>query len=58
MNWGFHMAAHGNSPDDFQPGTMDISQHVKAWAGFTQFVKWSIIGVGLIMIFLAVFRTH
>ena len=37
---------------------MDISQHVKAWAGFTSFVKWSIIGIVLIMILLAIFRTH
>jgi len=52
------MAAHGNSSGDYQPGTMDISQHVKGWVGFTRFVKWSIVGIGLIMIFLAVFRTH
>ncbi|MGZ5938251.1 MAG: aa3-type cytochrome c oxidase subunit IV [Rhizomicrobium sp.] len=37
---------------------MDISQHVKAWAGFTTFVKWSIVFIGLVMIFLAIFRTH
>lgn len=50
------MAAHGNSHD--KHGSMDISQHLKAWAGFTSFVKWSIIGIGLVMIFLAFFRTH
>ncbi|MEI9997020.1 MAG: aa3-type cytochrome c oxidase subunit IV [Rhizomicrobium sp.] len=52
------MAAQGDSHGDYQPGTMDISQHVKAWAGFTKFVKWSAIFVGLIMVFLAIFRTH
>ncbi|MBS0472725.1 MAG: aa3-type cytochrome c oxidase subunit IV [Proteobacteria bacterium] len=51
------MAAHGNS-GDYQSGSMDISQHVKAWNGFTAFVKWSTIGIILIMAFLAVFRTH
>ena len=50
------MAAHGDS--DYQPGSMDISAHVKGWHGFTSFVKWSMIGIGLIMVFLAVFRTH
>jgi hypothetical protein len=50
------MAAHGESHDD--RGSMDISEHVKAWAGFTNFVKWSILGIGLVMIFLAIFRTH
>jgi len=52
------MAAHGDSHGDNQSGSMDISQHIKAWAGFTSFVKWSMIGIGLVMIFLAIFRTH
>jgi hypothetical protein len=52
------MAAHGDSHGDRKTGSMDISQHIKAWAGFTSFVKWSLIGIGLIMIFLALFRTH
>jgi len=47
-----------DSHGDYQPGTMDISQHVKAWTGFTAFVKWSMIGIGLVMVFLAFFRTH
>ncbi len=50
------MAAHGN---DLQTtGGMDISQHVKTWKGFTSLVKWSLFGILLIMIFLAIFRTH
>jgi hypothetical protein len=52
------MAAHGDSHGDYTPGSMDISAHVKAWAGFTSFVKWSMISIGLIMVFLALFRTH
>jgi hypothetical protein len=43
---------------DYQPGQMDISEHLKGWQGFTSFVKWSLIGILLIMVFLAVFRTH
>ena len=50
------MAAQGDSHGEH--GSMDISQNVKAWAGFTTFVKWSIIGIILIMGFLAIFRTH
>ena len=53
-------ADHG--PDqthgDYQPGTMDISQHKKSWANFVTFVKWSMGGILLVMIFLAVFRTN
>lgn len=41
-----------------QMGTMDLKEHLKAWHGFVAFVKWSIIGIALIMIFLAIFRTH
>jgi hypothetical protein len=47
-----------DSHGDYQPGSMDMSQHIKGYAGFLGFAKWSIIGIGLIMIFLALFRTH
>lgn len=47
--------AHDN---DYQPGSMDISQHKKAYAGFLAFTKWSFAGIMLIMIFLAIFRTN
>ena len=50
------MAEHGDSHGDH--GSMDISEHVKAWAGFTTFVKWSVAGTLLVMILLAIFRTH
>ena len=50
------MAAHDDSPGDH--GSMDISEHVKVWAGFTAFVKWSIAGAVLVMALLAIFRTH
>ena len=50
------MAADGDSHDD--RGSMDITQHLKAWAGFTGFVQWSILGICVVMILLAIFRTH
>jgi hypothetical protein len=43
---------------DYQPGSMDISQHKKSYLGFLAFSKYSLIMVLLIMVFLAVFRTH
>ena len=43
---------------EYKSGSMDISQHQRAYAGFLTFAKWSSIGIALIMIFLAVFRTH
>ncbi|MES2254101.1 MAG: aa3-type cytochrome c oxidase subunit IV [Pseudomonadota bacterium] len=50
------MADHHD--DHFTPGSMDISQHQRAWAGFVTFVKYSTGFCLLIMAFLAVFRTH
>jgi hypothetical protein len=43
---------------DYKPGSMDISQHQRSYAGFLTFTKWSLIGILAIMIFLAFFRTH
>ena len=43
--------------DDYHIGSMDISQHKKAYAGFLTFPKWSFAGIMLIMIVLAIFRT-
>lgn len=50
------MAAHGDFHGEH--GSMDISEHVKVWAGFTSFVKWTVAGIGLAMVLLAIFRTH
>lgn len=43
---------------EYHPGSMDISQHKKTYEGFLTFSKWSFGGIVLIMIFLAIFRTH
>jgi hypothetical protein len=43
---------------DFQPGSMDISQHKKTYAGFLAGSKWTFIFIMAIMVFLAIFRTH
>ncbi len=39
-------------------GQMDISQHQKDWLGFLKFVKWQLVLIGIIMVGLAIFRTH
>jgi hypothetical protein len=41
-----------------QMGTMDLKEHLRTWHGFLAFVKWQVIGILLIMIFLAIFRTN
>ena len=43
---------------DHQPGSMDITQHQKTYAGFLTGSKWTFGFVLLIMVFLAFFRTH
>jgi len=44
--------------EHFTPGSMDISQHQRAYAGFLTFAKWSTAFCLAIMVFLAIFRTH
>jgi len=56
LELGREMAAHGDSPDEH--GEMDITEHVKSWEAFTSFARWSILGIIVLMIFLAIFRTH
>lgn len=50
------MAAQTGPASD--KGTMDISEHVKTWKGFLTLIKWMIIGNVILLIFLAIFRTH
>ena len=42
----------------YEPGTMDISQHKKTWAGFVRFTSWSIALIGILMFVLMLFRTN
>ena len=52
------MAAHGDSHANTSSPQMDMPAHLRTWHSFTSLVKWSIGGIALIMIFLALFRTH
>ena len=47
-------AQHGHADS----GGMDIKEQVHTWHSFTKGVKWSIVGLILIVIILAIFRTH
>jgi hypothetical protein len=44
--------------DHYVSGSMDMSQHQRAYAGFLTFVKYSLGFIFLVMAFLAIFRTH
>lgn len=50
------MAVHGDTNE--QASTMDISEHLRTWKGFTSLVKWATLAIGAVMLFLLVFRTH
>jgi hypothetical protein len=43
---------------DYQPGSMDISAHVKGYRAFLTGVKWTFGFIMLTMALLAIFRTH
>jgi len=49
------MAVHD---DHTTGGSMDLAEHLRTWKQFTGFVKWSIAGIGFLMILLFIFRTH
>lgn len=44
--------------DDAPKGTMDISEHVKMWLTFWSGAKYSVAGIVVIVVLLAIFRTH
>jgi hypothetical protein len=52
------MGAEMAQDPEYHVGSMDISQHKKTYEGFLAFCKWSFAGIVLLMIFLAIFRTH
>ena len=39
-------------------GSMDIREHLRTWHGFLSLMKWLIVGSIILLIILAVFRTH
>ncbi|MGB3554287.1 MAG: aa3-type cytochrome c oxidase subunit IV [Jannaschia sp.] len=43
--------------DEHEHGSMDTTTHEKTFAGFVNVVKWVVIGIVVILLFLAIFRT-
>jgi hypothetical protein len=41
-----------------ESGNTDMAEHIRTWHGFLKFMKWQVIGIGAILILLAIFRTH
>jgi len=39
-------------------GKTDMAEHLRTWNGFLAFMKWQVIAAVLLLIFLAIFRTH
>jgi hypothetical protein len=50
--------ANPMAEEHYTHGAMDMSQHQRAYAGFVSFVKYSLGFILLVMVFLAIFRTH
>lgn len=44
--------------EDYARGTMDISGHVETWLAFWNAAKWSSLGIVILVVLLALFRTH
>ena len=44
--------------EEHKMGTMDISQHQAAWAGFMALTKWGSIFVAILLILMAIFLVH
>lgn len=49
---------HASEYTDSGAGTMDLRDHMKTWLAFWAGVKWSAVGLILVAVLLAVFRTH
>jgi uncharacterized integral membrane protein len=49
---------HQSNTPGPERGAMDIREHLRTWHGFLSFMKWQIILAVILLIILAVFRTH
>jgi hypothetical protein len=47
-----------NPHESSDEGTMDLTEHKQMWALFQSLIRWVIGGTGLLLVFLAIFRTH
>ncbi len=44
-----------HAPDS---GNTDMAEHLRTWHGFLSFMKWQVIAAVVLLVFLAIFRTH
>ncbi|MGC8536187.1 MAG: aa3-type cytochrome c oxidase subunit IV [Rhizomicrobium sp.] len=54
----FPQPAHATGQALSEHGHMDMSEHVKTWKRFTRLIRWGIAANVLLLVFLAIFRTH
>ncbi|MGP3697845.1 aa3-type cytochrome c oxidase subunit IV [Rhodobacter sp. NSM] len=47
------MADHTHPAHGHVPGSMDISQQEKTFAGFIRMVSWAVVGILALLIFVA-----
>lgn len=38
--------------------TMDMGEHLRTWRLFVAFFKWHIVGLGVLLLLLLMFRAH
>lgn len=48
-----HQSQHAPESDH-----TDMSEHIRTWHGFLKFMKWQVIGAVVLLVLLAIFRTH
>lgn len=44
---------HDHAVDHHIPGTMDVTDHQRTFHGFIRLATWSVVGIAVILIFLA-----
>jgi hypothetical protein len=44
-----------HAPDS---GHTDMAKHLRTWHGFLSFMKWQVIAAIILLVFLAIVRTH
>ena len=48
----------GNTEHSTDSGSTDMAEHIRTWKGFIRFMTWQVAGAVVLLIFLAIFRTH
>ena len=54
----FPQPAHAKGQALSEHGHVDMSEHLKTWKGFSRLIRWGIAAIVVLLVFLAIFRTH